>query len=50
MESKTQLPADRDGKIEMSEMAAAFAVIESAEQARNGGLFFDEDAKKWKIR
>ena len=52
VESKAQSPADRDGKIDRSEMAATFAAIESAEQSaeRNGKLFFDEDAKKWKVR
>jgi hypothetical protein len=50
VESKAQSPAERNGKIDMSEMAAAFALIESSEQARHGQLFFDEDAKKWKIR
>lgn len=50
--SKAQSPADRDGKIDSSEMAATFAAIESAEKSaeRNGQLFFDEDAQKWKIR
>jgi|EP01044_Picomonas_judraskeda_P025408 hypothetical protein len=48
VESKAQLPAGRDGKIERQEMAAAFAIIESAEQT--GQLFFDQDSAQWKIR
>ena len=49
VESKTQSPAGKDGKIDRSEMAAAFAVIEQAHQAEKGQLFFDQDSAQWKI-
>ena len=48
VESKAHSPAGRNGKIDRSEMAAAFAIIESAESASQ--LFFDEDSAQWKIR
>ena len=49
VEGKAQ-SAESDGKIDRSEMAAAFATIEEADKAECGRLFFDEDSAQWKIR
>ena len=49
VDSKTQSPAGKDGKIDRSEMAAAFAAIEQAHHAEKGQLFFDLDSAQWRI-